>query len=587
MLLGVLAAAGAVGAPSAQAAVASLLDPPASCLDYTRVGDELEVRLHGGNDVGIRGYRAGEAEGWRPVGGSDIVTGRLALFISSSSAFHGCAPQYVDEHGETRFATNLDGSGPSGVSYALEGVHQLRIVFVDGAEAWETYLPELARMQRELPGLHIDVRMAAAGGDRGGWSLNAGPPADAASVIGPAVAADRLRMRALGPGQLDLDEDGVADLTLDTLAHVDYFGIIGSDGGDLIDLGSFGGIGGTITTGSGDDHIVLPQATRTTGYFPVVHTNAGNDEIQGGGHGAAIDAGAGDDHVTAGAGVMAALLGDGADVASGGPASDWIEGGPGADVIGGGDGADTLHGDAGDDDLTGGALGDDLSGGDGNDVLRGDDGDDLLLGDAGRDRLLAGAGDDRLDGQAGADTLSGDAGNDRVATFGYQFGPQQKAPDHIDMGPGSDSIEITGGIGDVIDAGAGDDYVEHTERATIHAGTGNDYVALRAFRGGLVDLGPGADALIISGLWMPHRLVPRLVHVDCGAGRDWVDYQPVRPVHCEWQAQRDFWDLELGLPIRDDHGIPRRPPRPRDRGPRHPRPVPVKPRGLLDSIGPG
>jgi hypothetical protein len=152
------------------------------------------------------------------------------------------------------------------------------------------------------------------------------------------------------------------------------------------------------------------------------------------------------------------------------------------------------------------------------------------------------------------------------------------------MGPGRDSVEVTGGIGDVIDAGPGNDFVQHTERATIRTGPGNDYVGLRAFRGGLVQLGPGADVLVVSGLWMPHSQVARRFRVDCGAGRDWVDYAALDPVGCEWHAQRDFWDIATGRPIRDDAGIPPRPARPRIAQLR--RTPPVKPRGILESIRP-
>jgi serralysin len=150
----------------------------------------------------------------------------------------------------------------------------------------------------------------------------------------------------------------------------------------------------------------------------------------------------------------------------------------------GGDGADSMLGNAGDNMLAGNAGADTLDGGAGNDSLNGGAGDDSLIGGAGLDiadyrlaigaisvNLAAGAasgsdigadmlsgieaaaggqgddvfigdvGDNLLSGNAGGDTLNGGAGSDSL------------------YGGAGDDLLTTDGIGDYLDAGAGDDVI--------------------------------------------------------------------------------------------------------------------------------
>ena len=145
-----------------------------------------------------------------------------------------------------------------------------------------------------------------------------------------------------------------------------------------------------MTTGSGNDTVLVGTPD---GAFSASVT---------------VDTGTGDDFLTGGS--MSETL-------NGGEGNDTIVGSGGSDSITGGDGADRLNGQAGDDTLEGGDGQDTLNGGSGADLLSGGLGDDLLLGKGSSgDRLSGGPGDDTLDGGAGYDRISETADVDFTVT---------------------------------------------------------------------------------------------------------------------------------------------------------------------------
>jgi Ca2+-binding RTX toxin-like protein len=171
--------------------------------------------------------------------------------------------------------------------------------------------------------------------------------------------------------------------------------------------------------------------------------------------------------------VEAVRSGAGDDVLVGSPDNDTLGGGDGDDVLRGGLGADDLNGDDGDDQLFGNA---------GDDFLDGNDGDDVAFAEGSPD------GADRFDGGLGIDTASyaargqrvvvgidlvagdgapgendlvgplldvenveGGSGNDELAANLVQEPPNRNV---LSGNAGSDSISVTGGIGDVADGGS-------------------------------------------------------------------------------------------------------------------------------------
>ncbi|MBC7953690.1 MAG: cadherin-like domain-containing protein [Rhodospirillaceae bacterium] len=146
-----------------------------------------------------------------------------------------------------------------------------------------------------------------------------------------------------------------------------------------------------------------------------------------------------------------------------------LTGGSGSDTLAGGGGDDYAAGGAGNDTLSGSAGADLLRGEDGNDWLDGGDGGDMLEGGAGNDYLTGQSGDDWLYGGDGDDTLNGSSGRNRV------FG-----------GNGKDTIYVFNEVGDIIDAGAGDDTINtggYGGTDTVTTGTGRDTVVIQRMAG--------------------------------------------------------------------------------------------------------
>lgn len=213
--------------------------------------------------------------------------------------------------------------------------------------------------------------------------------------------------------------------------------------------------------------------------------------------------------------------GKGSDTISGMDGIDRILGGNGRDQLDGGAGNDALYGDAGRDRMFGGAGADAMFGGRHNDTLFGQNGNDILRQGAGGGQLNGGAGDDILYPSlsfGGPETLIGGAGNDEIYDVGYRSS-------------------------DIVDAGAGDDYVQLKQRSgteanplqsTITLGEGADTLSVIVEKSDsiyntsrITDFDPSEDRIrfVIPTLWQPnydHKENPftngRFRFVDDGAG---------------------------------------------------------------------
>ena len=167
---------------------------------------------------------------------------------------------------------------------------------------------------------------------------------------------------------------------------------------------------------------------------------------------------------------------------------------PGDDAIeiglkaGGGPDTRTIvvHGDGGDDYLS--YLGT------GSAQLYGDDGDDVVTGGPGADVLDGGAGSDEITGGGGLDTITGGIGND-VIKLGL---PTAANFPRIEAGEGSDVLIVTATDGNdnlgISDPDGGDDIQIAKLGAPDQRLLANDVEEL------VVDLGPGADTVIVTSL---------------------------------------------------------------------------------------
>ncbi|MDZ7574164.1 MAG: calcium-binding protein [Pseudotabrizicola sp.] len=224
-----------------------------------------------------------------------------------------------------------------------------------------------------------------------------------------------------------------------------------------------------------------PVALTGDGGANILSGGAGNDTLSGGG---------GDDQ----------LVGRGG--------NDRLSGGSGRDHLDGGDGDDSLFGQGGNDVLIGGAGDDLLFGGRGADHLAGGEGNDHLIGGGGADTLMGGEGHDTLDGGMGRDWLAGGAGNDLLIGGGSQ--------DTLDGGSGNDTL--WGGFEgrsdaavDVLNGGAGDDFIGIGPGDIAMGGSGSDTFQLQDFAPGLpvseiVDYSPDEDQIVVVYDQLQHPL---------------------------------------------------------------------------------
>ncbi|GAA3861877.1 hypothetical protein [Celeribacter arenosi] len=207
------------------------------------------------------------------------------------------------------------------------------------------------------------------------------------------------------------------------------------------------------------------------------------------------------------------------------------------DMISAGGGFDIVDGNGGDDIIFGNAGNDTLNGGDGNDAIEGGFGDDLIdLGDGddvsgsaydeedvfvgnyrqtGDDRIYGGDGDDVIVDQNGSNVIDGGNGNDEIAALDAQ---DTDAADIIDAGAGADFVLADDG--DTVTLGTGADQIAGlvTDRddvitvtdfdpaedaiELIWQGTGHDETLVELFEvaGGLMLHFDGQDIMFLEGL---------------------------------------------------------------------------------------
>ena len=306
--------------------------------------------------------------------------------------------------------------------------------------------------------------------------------------------------------------------------------ISAGDGNNVIDTG--GGAGNSVWAGKGNDTI------RGGAGQDIINAGDGNNTVDAGDGDNSVYAGDGNDRITTGAGNDYVVAGNGNNTVDTGDGSDIVTTGTGNDIVrtgagvdseydrGGnntidlGSGDDYLQIDAGTpnptiygDSWAAGKSSNVISAGDGNDfvVIRHIIGNQVIDLGAGNDQLsvdassqtafdggytttaskanfvvTAGAGDDwvQIWGTTGSNVVDLGAGNDHfdvlAATITYAYPAMQHTSvtsnNVVFGGDGNDFIEILYGVGtNVIDAGAGDDYVilDHGTN-TIFGGSGND-----------------------------------------------------------------------------------------------------------------
>jgi Ca2+-binding RTX toxin-like protein len=262
-------------------------------------------------------------------------------------------------------------------------------------------------------------------------------------------------------------------------------------------------LSGSTTVSAGIDSDVF-DAIIGVGTHSTVNGTSGNDVLYGGPYDSNLT-NTGRDTINAGDGDDFAFGGGGNDSLYGGNGNDFLAGGTGNDGLYGGDGSDTLAGGIGNDSFEGGAGLDyfdyrdstagvsvnlttnSFSGGDASgDVNNG--GMDAILGSAYNDTLVgfddsattgsdtytnvidAGAGNDYVEGRGGGDSLYGGTGNDTI------YGDR---PGDTYTGAGGDADTIAGGAGnDVIYGGNDNDVISgDANDDLLYGGAGSDLVS--------------------------------------------------------------------------------------------------------------
>jgi len=136
-----------------------------------------------------------------------------------------------------------------------------------------------------------------------------------------------------------------------------------------------------------------------------------------------------------------------------------------------------INGTTGDDSIVGTSGADTISGGGGNDSIDGAGGNDSITGSASSDYLFGGAG---------ADTINGGDGSDHLSSAAFQY---------FDWGSG-DPLWDVGSEVDVLNAGAGDDWIAAGCGDVVDGGAGYDYLYL-SYRG--LGFGITADFRALAG----------------------------------------------------------------------------------------
>ncbi|MBU2580479.1 MAG: hypothetical protein KJ622_02010, partial [Alphaproteobacteria bacterium] len=144
---------------------------------------------------------------------------------------------------------------------------------------------------------------------------------------------------------------------------------------------------------------------------------------------------------------------------------DVITGTLGADLIQAGDGNDTVDGSFGDDVIEGGIGNDFINDHQGSNSVDGGDGDDFISVAGGANIVDGGLGSDFIENFGEASILRGGDGDDVISSFGSTLTYASGYPNYTYTY-----------VGDVVDAGAGNDIVNAGINTTVTLGAGNDLV---------------------------------------------------------------------------------------------------------------
>jgi Ca2+-binding RTX toxin-like protein len=242
---------------------------------------------------------------------------------------------------------------------------------------------------------------------------------------------------------------------------------------------SFGGNGPSTVDGTAGNDVLYgaPYLTNNTNNnADVINAEAGDDFAFGGGGGDSLYGGAGNDFLSGGTGNDRLEGGDGSDTLNGGAGSDTFAGGAGLDYLDYRDSTAAVSVNLTTNSFSGGDANGDVNAG-GIDAILGSAFNDTLVGfddssttgsDVYTNIIDAGAGNDYVEGRGGGDVLYGGTGNDTI--YGDRPGDTFTGADNdtISGGDGNDAI-YGGAAADTITGDAGDD--------TIQGGTGNDSVS--------------------------------------------------------------------------------------------------------------
>jgi len=320
----------------------------------------------------------------------------------------------------------------------------------------------------------------------------------------------------------------VLDTSISSKRDYDYLNgreendpLLGGGGGGNPLLGGGGGGGNPLLSNAEDSQLTgkkksnLDSNNSLFGGDDYLNGGAGNDTLRSGIGNDALNGGTGEDLLFGGSGDDQLNGDEGDDALYGESGNDGLIGNLGNDSLFGGDGDDNLYGNAGNDFLNGGLGKDYISGGEGNDVIRGDGDDvisitdsdsvsknapslkantpiteeinnvngDILDGGIGNDYLTGSSGNDSLIGGIGIDSLFGEDGNDTLYA-NYAEGVVE------------DSLDLKEKNREVLDGGAGDDYLLGSLRKDfLIGGAGNDYLLGGLGQDSLIG-GAGDDTLI-------------------------------------------------------------------------------------------
>ena len=150
----------------------------------------------------------------------------------------------------------------------------------------------------------------------------------------------------------------------------------------------------------------------------------------------------------------------------------------------------SFYGGSGDDYLLGGVEDDHLIGRYGNDRVIGAAGNDRLLGWSGNDSLSGGQGNDFLSGDFGSDILSGGAGDD------FLFGNGPLITIDAFTGDLTDDVNVNTGDLDLIDGGAGNDWISSGDYVDILSGGSGEDQIFAAAGNDVIDGGQGDDFIM-------------------------------------------------------------------------------------------